>query len=175
MIQTRNISVDDLPAVKALWGQLHAQAMNNNCWPAVPNDRWFAHLRENNQWAIAEEGKKAVGFSFWKLDPDGNASVRAIAALEELPYLHLMISILQTANQYGYGFLQRSRPEWTWLANIGATFEPVGFAPMTPAEEARYATRAEKLATRVPIQDRVIVPVSLIPVIEERIRTTQRA
>jgi len=195
MIHTRTITTDDYPAVAALWATLHAQAIPNNCWPGAPSDEMLMHLAERYDWAVAEEvagsrepvaGEKnpqsvpkgsatfrnpqsLLGFAFWRIDPDGNASVRAIAALDEAAYLCLVLAAVSASQTKACGMLARNRPERTWFQNIGATFEPCGFASLTPAEESRFAGRADKLAARAPVQDRVIVPVSRIPAIQTRL------
>lgn len=190
MIHTRTISQADFPAVKALWEQLHAQAMDNNCWPGAPSDAMLAHLVSTHDWAVVEEREREavswqpesqtgsplpassshlLGFTFWKLDPAGNAFVRAIAALNEPEYLHLVIAAVSASRTEAYGMLARVRPERTWFRNIGATFEPAGYEPLTPNQEAQCAARDEKLAARVPVTDKVIVPVSRLPRIRTRL------
>ena len=169
MIHTQNITKTDLPGVMALWTALHEQTVENNCWPPVPDDRWFAHLCRHCSWAVAKDDGKIVGFAFWKLGPKGNAFVRAIGAMEEIPYLHLVLACVRASKEYAYGLLHRNRPEHAWYSKIGATFEPEGYPPLTPRQEAAYATREEKLAARVPVSEKVIVPVSLLTLVQARL------
>jgi hypothetical protein len=188
MIQMRNITTDDLPAVAGLWAQLHSQNIESNCWPEAPSLEVLAGLILRSHWVVAENGQLAVGsgqsgektqailgFACWVLDPDGNAYVRAVAAMEEAAYLHLVLACVSASKTQAYGMLHRNRPELQWYANIGATFEAVGYEPMTPAQEAIYATRAAKLAARKPMQDRVIVPATLTPVIDARLAALEAA
>jgi hypothetical protein len=188
MTKTRDITIDDLPAVAGLWSELHAQNIENNCWPEAPSLEVLAGLITRSCWVVAENGQWAdgsgqsggkpqaiLGFACWVIDPDGNAYVRAVAAMDESAYLHLVLACVAASKTQAYGMLNRNRPEWQWYANIGATFENVGYEPMTPAQEAKHATRAAKLAARVPVQDRVIVPTILTPVIDARLAALEAA
>ena len=163
MIQTRNISDADLVAVKALWATLHAKESQ------APDDEALAYLVKHNTWAIAENDGKPCGFGYWHLDDNGNAHLRVTASQTEAAFLSLVLACASASEKCVHGILKRNRPEKAWLANIGAVMEPYGYAPMTPAEEATFKTRAEKLAARVPMIDRITIPVSLIPAIQARL------
>jgi len=170
MMITRVILESDIPAIKALWATLHAQTISDNCWPIAPSDEMLAYLVTHNQWAIAKDPSQCIlGFSFWNIDKDGNANVRAIAAMTESVYLRLCLPILQSARECGYGMLNRNRNEWTWFENVGAGFETIAYQPVSPMEKSDCFTREEILSSRIPMQDRVGVPVRLIPTMEKRL------
>ena len=163
MIQTRNISDADLLAVKALWETLCAKESQ------APDDDALAYLVKHNKWAIAENDGKLCGFGYWHLDGNGNAHLRAAAVQTEASFLSLVLACASASEKCVHGILKRNRPEKAWLANIGAAMEPYGYAPMTPAEEAKFKKLAEKLAARTPVIDRITISVSLIPAIKARL------
>ena len=95
--------------------------------------------------------------------------VKAMGATSEAAYLHLVLAAVAASQTAIYGLLNRNRPEWQWYSNIGATLETVGYQPMTPEQQSQYATRDEMLAARIPLQDKVTVPVSLLSAILARL------